>query len=368
MRIFMLVQREGIRGPTPKLTPVLIAELRALGCVVVTHPWGRESDAEHAVTKLIRGIEDVLSVRRAAGGATFDVALVTTAHDWRAVLRDVAVAVALRRRRRPIVLHFHGSQVATLGRGGRHAFRLVTRLLLRLTDGVLVLSTEEERQLRAFRPATRVLVVRNPYVRKDFSDADGRLQSVVPTLLFVGRLVREKGVLDLVDAMPAVLERAPCRLVIVGDGELERALRDRIRELGLTKSVTLTGYLEGEQLLRAYAAADVFVLPSWSEGFPTVLAEAMDAGLPIVTTRIQGAIDHLVEGEHALFVEPRDVQGLAAALMEVIADPGLRVRMGSANERRIDIFDPHVVAREYLDVLRTFAPTARTKESADGAG
>ena len=366
MRIFMLVQREGIRGPVPMLTPLLIAELRSLGCVVVTHPWGRKSDDESVGTKLRRGAQDVLSARRAARGVTFDAAVVTTAHDWRAVLRDVGVALALRRRRRPIVLHFHGSQIASLGHGGRHTFGLVTRLLLRLTDGVLVLSMEEKRQLRDFRPATRVQVVRNPYLRKEFPDPDGRPRSDVPTLLFVGRLLREKGILDLVEAMPAVLDRAPCRLVIVGDGDVEGALRDRIRQLGLTTSVTLAGYLEGEDLLRAYAAADVFVLPSWSEGFPTVLAEAMDAGLPIVTTRIQGAIDHLVEGEHALFVEPRNVEDLASKLAEAIGDPGLRARMASANDRRIEMFDPHVVAREYLEVLRAFSPSVGSEKDADG--
>ena len=368
MRIFMLVQHDGIRGPVPKLTPLLVAGLRSLGCEVVTHPWGRRADVESLPKKLRRTLQDVASVRRAVRGVEFDVAVVSTAHDWRAVLRDIAVAPVLRRRRRPVLLQFHGSRSWILARPGGRAFKVATGALLRMADAVLVLSREEQRQIADFRPATQVVVVKNPYERKVFPalaerGRDGRL----PTLLFVGRLLREKGILDLVDAMPAVLDRAPCRLVIVGDGGLERALRDRIRQLGLMTSVTLAGYLEGEELLRAYAAADVFVLPSWSEGFPTVLAEAMDAGLPIVTTRIQGAIDHLVEGEHALFVEPRDVEGLASTLAEAIGDPGLRARMASANDRRIDLFDPRVVAREYLEVLRTFAPSVGTEEGADGS-
>lgn len=370
MRILMLVQREGIRGAAPKVSARLIAALTTLGVTVVTHDWGRRSEREHIVTKLRRGLGDVLSVRRAMRGIEFDMAIVNTAHDWRTVVRDIAVALVLGRRRRPVVLQLHGSRAADLVRPGVPAFKLMTSLLLRLTDGVLVLSSEEQRDLTMFRPATRVFVVKNPYERLSFPSAGPRGPgSDPPVLLFVGRLLKEKGVLDVVQAMPSVLEQVACRLDIVGEGEFEGALRKQIRQLDLEESVTLVGYLEGEALLRAYAEADVFVLPSWSEGFPTVLAEAMDAGLPIVTTRIQGAVDYLVDGEHARFTEPRDVVGLASALVEAIRSPDLRARMAAANQERVRLFDPHVVAREYLQVLRLFAPHADgTTVSADAGG
>jgi glycosyltransferase involved in cell wall biosynthesis len=269
-----------------------------------------------------------------------------------------------------LILQFHGSRAGRLGRPGSTAFKLATRLALKVTDGVLVLSTEERRLFLAFRPKTRVFVVRNPYERKAFPARDPRGSGQVPRLLFVGRLLREKGILDLVEAMPLVLEQASCRLVVVGDGELERALQVRIGELGLTESINLAGYLEGDDLLRAYASADVFVFPtSWDEGFPTVLAEAMDAGLPVITTPIRGALDYLVEGEHALFVEPRDAAGLVSALVEAISSPALRARMASANRIRVDLFDPPVVAREFLQVLRHVARDAGpTTRRADAGG
>jgi glycosyltransferase involved in cell wall biosynthesis len=116
----------------------------------------------------------------------------------------------------------------------------------------------------------------------------------------------------------------------------------------------MPGHLAGSELSHEFRVATIFVLPSWSEGFPTVLAEAMDAGLPIVTTRIHGAADHLIAGENALFVEPRDVNGLASALIRLLEDRDLRTRMASANRERIRIFEPNVVAAEYLHVLRSF--------------
>jgi glycosyltransferase involved in cell wall biosynthesis len=139
---------------------------------------------------------------------------------------------------------------------------------------------------------------------------------------------------------------------MVGEGDQERELRKRIQSLGLESDIALAGYLSRSDLTDEYRAASLFVLPSWSEGFPTVLSEAMDAGLPIVTTRIRGAADHLVAGENALFVEPRDVKGLATSMIRLLSDHELRARMALVNRERIRIFEPEVVAGEYLQVLR----------------
>jgi glycosyltransferase involved in cell wall biosynthesis len=139
---------------------------------------------------------------------------------------------------------------------------------------------------------------------------------------------------------------------MVGEGDQEGELRKRIDGLGLENQVTIAGYLSGCELRDQYRAASLLVLPTWSEGFPTVLAEAMDAGLPIVTTKIRGAADHLVAGENALFVKPRDVKGLATAMTKLLRDDDLRARMASANRKRVRMFEPENVARDYLEVLQ----------------
>src|SRR5439155_13709804 len=162
------------------------------------------------------------------------------------------------------------------------------------------------------------------------------------------------------DPLPRVLARRQVTMVIAGDGPDEPELRRRIRERRLEGYVILPGYLAGAELEAAYREATLFVFPTrWDEGFPTVLAEAMDAGLPIVTTPIRGAADHLVGGENALFVEPGDVSALADAVLTLLRDGDLAARMSTANRRRIAIFEPHVVAEEYLGVLRAVASPQR---------
>jgi glycosyltransferase involved in cell wall biosynthesis len=356
MRILMLVQHTSISGPVPKHTPHLVAALRSLGCTVVTHPWGRQRGDERLPARVARGLRQVRSVRHALAGEEFDVAVVKTSHDWRTLVRDLAVVLAIRGRCRPIVLQLHGSQSSALVKSGRWAFKLATALLLTLIDGVMVLSTEEQVEWRAFRGRPPVFTVKNPYLRS--SNGAERSQYRSPEdahrVLFVGRLLEEKGIFDLIEAFAAVVKQMPCRLVFVGRGEDDRRLRARIHRLGLNDHVAVKGYLEGADLSRAYAEATLFTLPtSWHEGFPTVLAEAMDAGLPIITTRIRGAADHLVEGEHALFVEPRDVEALVSAMLTLLRDAALRTRMGSANRQRVGIFEPATVGAEYLEVLRS---------------
>jgi len=256
-----------------------------------------------------------------------------------------------------VVLQLHGSLASRLTESGNRAFKLASGILLSLVDGIMVLSSEEKRQWQAFRRNTPVFTVKNPYTplfqrlpkSGDFSISRNRV-------LFVGRLIEAKGIFDLVDALEEVLKRTQCELVIVGEGPHETDLRKRVDRLGLADHVTFAGYLSGSALMERYRGATVFALPtSFNEGFPTVLAEAMDAGLPIVTTPIRGAADYLVPGKNAIFVDSGDVKALSSAIVTLLADGELRARMAVANRDRIRVFEPHTVAAEYLEVLRAVA-------------
>jgi len=242
-------------------------------------------------------------------------------------------------------------------------FKQASALLLRLSDAVLVLSSEEQRQWEQFYPSGKFFVVSNPFVSAVTSVAPScpgswNLRLGIPVLLFVGRLVREKGIFDLLDAMARLTERTPCHLLVVGNGPAAQQLQEQVVSLGLSDCVTLTGYLEGSVLAEAYQTSDIFVLPTyWDEGFPAVIVEAMNGGLPIVTTRIRGAADHLQEGVNALFVPPRNPVVLADTLVRLLADPVLRAQMSCANREKVKDFTPEVVGRHYLNVLQAVIGT-----------
>lgn len=154
-----------------------------------------------------------------------------------------------------------------------------------------------------------------------------------PVVITVGRLITMKRHRDLVDSTPALLERFPDLVVlVVGDGHLHRQLRRQAVSLGVGDRVRLLGHrTDARQLLDA---ADVFVLPSAHEGMPLAALEAMEAGLPVVATRVTGSEEVVVDGETGLLVPAQDPAALTRALADLLADPTRRARMGREGRRR----------------------------------
>jgi glycosyltransferase involved in cell wall biosynthesis len=137
--------------------------------------------------------------------------------------------------------------------------------------------------------------------------------------------------------------------VIAGEGPEAAPLRERTRDLGLDEDVEFTGYLDPDSLAMAYARSDIFVFPTaFAEGFPTVLSEAMAAGLPIVTTAVRGAADHLRDGLNAIFVPTRDPRAIAAAVERLLTDHALREAMSYANREKVKDFAPSKVVEAYV--------------------
>jgi glycosyltransferase involved in cell wall biosynthesis len=358
----MLAPRPSIQGPVPKLTALLAGGLRGLGCEVEVLPWGRRREVERLPAKIVGRARDLLYARGVVRSGMYPVVYVNTAHDWSTLARDLALVLMLPQTS-VVVLQLHGSQSGRLVRPGSRAFKWVTRALLHRTDGVLVLSNEEREEWQAFCPSMHVVVVRYPRPELpsvELADIDANRGE--KTILCVGRLIPGKGQQDLVRALPLVREVVPARLVLAGDGPERERLQALAVELGVGSSVELTGYVEGAKLTGLYVNADVFALPTThDEGFPTVILEAMGAGLPIVTTRTRGAPDHLVDGEHVLYVPPHDPKTLAERLVLTLIDDDLNRRIGDANREKVREFEPHRVAAEYLAVLQAITVGASSR-------
>jgi len=368
MRLVILAPHPHVRSPLVIHTPLLAEALRRRGCAVRIEPWGRRREAESAGAAVVGRAADILRIRRCLRREPCDVLLVETAHDWKTLSRDIPLLWATRRLCRRRVVQFHGCLVDRLVGAGSAPFKLASRRLAQMCDALFVLSREEQRQWRAFVPTARVYVTRNPFVpapapspsgsRAAFGCPDG-----VPILLFVGRLIEMKGVHELLTAVAGLFARTSGHLLIAGDGPERAALQRRAAALGLTGSVTFAGHLAPDRMQAAYAAADLFVLPSRSEGFPYAILEAMAAGLPIVTTAIRGMADHLRDRVNGRLVMPGDVRALTEALDAVLSDAALRRRMGETNRALVGAFAPDLVAAEQFamlhEILRGAAHAAR---------
>ena len=258
----------------------------------------------------------------------------------------------------PVVVHqahgfpFHDGQPPWL----RRCLLLLERFFSRhLTDVVVTVSEEDARVARAghFRPEEWQLVhvpgvgidvdrfrppspAERARLRSRYRVADDEV-----VLLFVGRLVAEKGIRELADAFAELAARHPdARLWVVGDllaSERDTvtapAVLQQLRAGPLRSRVRLLGRRHDVRDLMQ--AADAFVLPSYREGMPVSLLEAMACALPVVTTDVRGCREAVAPGESGLVVPPREPDALAQALDLLVAQPPLRRAMGEEGRRRV---------------------------------
>ncbi|WP_052425205.1 glycosyltransferase family 4 protein [Streptomyces fulvoviolaceus] len=257
------------------------------------------------------------------------------------------VALATRLRGTRFVLHFHldvdasGPLGALLPHYKEHVFGRVLRSaagVIALTDAQAAFLTDTYRV-----PADRVHVVPNGVGASYFMPPREPVPGPM-NLLYVGRLGAQKNVARLLDALH--LTRQDVRLRIVGDGELRGRLEEQAARLGL-RNVEFSGGLLGEDLVKAYADADAFVLPSDKEGMPLVVLEAMAAGLPVVATDVPGTRE--LVGGTGLLAAPEPA-ALATAVDTLAADLTLRARLARASAERSRNYSWETVAQLVDDV------------------
>lgn len=177
-------------------------------------------------------------------------------------------------------------------------------------------------------------------------------------LLYHGRVDRRKGVLDFLEALALLRgQDVPFAATVSGIGPDLDAARDLAAQLAL--DVRFTGYADYHAAPALYREADLFVSPTYAEGFSNTILEAMASGLPTVSCRAVGVVDCLRDGENGLLVEPGDVPALAAALKRVIGDPALRRRLGAtALEECRRTYSWAAVGRQIMETYAALAGTA----------
>ena len=214
----------------------------------------------------------------------------------------------------------------------------------KLADATRVIITETdyaEKFLRERFPARgdRIHRIYNgldlaPFARADFS-------SVPPLIVAVGRLIAKKGFADLIRACRLLMERGKSfRCEIFGEGPLEEQLREQIAQLDLQGRVELPGAKPQHEIRTRLAVASVFVLPSvidpdgGMDNLPTVIMEAMAAGLPVISTAVGGIPEMVIQSETGFLVPPGDVAALADAIERLFDEIGLAQRLGERGFQR----------------------------------
>ncbi|MEM0445679.1 MAG: glycosyltransferase family 4 protein [Nitrososphaerota archaeon] len=253
------------------------------------------------------------------------------AHDWLVAHAAIALKHIFRM---PLIVTMHSTEYGR--RGGIHDDyqRMIASIeawLAREAWRVITCSRymAEEVNRALATPLDKIDVIPNGVYLENFTSpvnpAELRSRFAAPherLVLYVGRLVYEKGVHLLVEAIPQILQQADAKFVIVGEGYLKEWVRRRVYELGVADKTYVTGFLDIKTLRSLYSVADVFVMPSLYEPFGIVALEAASAGAPIVSTCAGGIAEILSHMETCVKVYPSP-DSIAWGVLQVLHNRGL---------------------------------------------
>lgn len=242
--------------------------------------------------------------------------------------------------------------------GGTLTRELRRWILTRKTDRFIAVSSEMAQSLLAAGIARgKLALISNGIELTVPCNTDpGTLKNEVsgdssrPVVLFVGRLVKEKGVDRLLKVWASLPGHERMLLLIVGDGPLREDLESQTKTLRLLASVRFVGHQA--DVSKFYSIADLFVLPSKTEGMSNSLLEAMAAGLPVVASNVGGNKDVIEDKQSGFLVDWEDTAACVGILSNLLFDPNLRSGMGSAAHRRVRAFDMRDVTDRYHDLYR----------------
>ena len=187
-----------------------------------------------------------------------------------------------------------------------------------------------------------------------------------PRVIFLGRIVRAKGVDALVEAAARIATRG-AEFLLVGDGPDRRRVERLARRAGVAERVHVTGFVAHERVPSVLASADLLVLPSLYEELGTVLVEAMQVGLPTVASRVGGIPEVVEHGVTGLLVAPGDPAALAAAIDAILSQPDLARRLGENARRRAPKYDLQRVGAQVHALYHRLVDDERSGTHSGGA-
>lgn len=260
--------------------------------------------------------------------------------------RKLPIVLLAKVMRKPYIVHLHAASEQSV-------FVLtppmIVRLIFLLSYRVVVLSDGWAVVVKKYLPSARITVIHNPVQRPHIARAPDPSRMI----LFAGKLERRKGYIELLRAAAEVLRAEPhVTFCLAGNGEIEQA-KAEARRLNIERSVYFPGWVAPDEMGAYYRRATVFCLPSFDEGLPMAVIEAMSYSLPVVTTPVGGLPDLISNGTDGLFAEPGNVDSIARQLLVLLRDPKRAEWIGRNASLTIErLCNPTQIERELLTLYQ----------------
>lgn len=295
------------------------------------------------VRNVVLALCHVARFARTLRGARPDLVYLPLSQALAGFTRDAAFLVTARLFSVPVVAHAYGAQHQAFYRRMPAVVQSLLRFSMARVCVIVVLAESLRSQFEGWATPTGGVTVVPNGIRDEWPGGPPpRAPHEGGTVLTHGALIPQKGLLDVLDAAPMVLEALPAtRFVLAGQPVWDEAttahVRAALRRPGVEAATTFAGAVGQDELRRLLEAADVAVFaPRWDEGQSLVVLEAMSAGLPVVATASGGLAETVRDGVEAFAVPRQDPKAVAAAIVRLLRDPALRESMGRAARERYE--------------------------------
>ena len=258
-----------------------------------------------------------------------------------------------------IVIKSHGSDLSVLTTRSFFYRRIIIPFLTKQVDLWLFLSKEEKHLVWRSNPrlAGKIFVTCNIIEPSRLtSSIDFKKKYLLNNdklkIAFIGRVINEKGVFEFLKAIPFIGRKDLCDFILVGDGDALAQAKRLAVELNVSQYIRFLGWVDQDEAESFYDSVDILVFPTFfGEGFPMALFKSVVSGLPVITTRIRAAIDHLTMPENVIWVEPRSEKQVAEAINELVRNEELRSFMSNNNKQLAHRFSQAKVCDEMSEVF-----------------
>ncbi|WKN30485.1 glycosyltransferase family 4 protein [Porifericola rhodea] len=223
---------------------------------------------------------------------------------------------------RKVVYHMHGAGFHLFYKDTSPFVRKRIQYMINNADTLIVLSKWWQNFFNSeFRPK-KIEIVPNIVEAPSVVNRSSHVKNEYLNLLFLGRVGDRKGIFDLLKVFSTDVSffKAHFKLKVGGDGDIDR-LKSNISEMGLSEMVEYIGFVEGEQKAKAIHKADIYVLPSYNEGLPISILEAMAYSKAVISTTVGGIPEIIEDGYNGSLIEPGNLEALKSALLQLLNDP-----------------------------------------------
>jgi glycosyltransferase involved in cell wall biosynthesis len=240
--------------------------------------------------------------------------------DHKAFWRDFVYLLVSKTFGRHVVIQFHGGSLDQLG--SNKWMRWVVRTVFSMSDALVILATSERAEFEEFGITKRVTVIPNGVDVSEFRGPADRVHSgKVRRLVYLGRLLADKGIIEAIQAVEILRTEEPFRdveLRIAGSGPAREQIEKYIQNRGLGNRVKLVGTVSGDAKVEFLRQADVFVFPTChKERLPYSILESLAAGTPVIASKVAGIPDVVVDRVHGILIKPGDIGEVVSALREL---------------------------------------------------